>query len=651
MNSLLEALMYGAFAALFSGTVLPLLYRSKNARKASFGLSFISSVLLLGFAGTILYTGKGVLFPAISFLPGLDFTLGADRLSAGFVLLIAAVVPGVSIYSLEYTEHAKSEAGKDLQAALTNLFILAMLLVVLAGNMVVFLIFWEIMSLSSLLLVLHDYSSEENKKAGFFYFVMTNLSTAFLFLGFISLFRLTGSAELGLGSVEPGALTLPFLCLFTGFGIKAGLVPFHKWLPYAHPAAPSGVSALMSGVMLKVAVYGFLRFLLAVPSPELWWGVLVLTVGSLSALFGVIYALKESDIKRLLAYSSIENIGIIFIGIGLYVIFKAEGLPALALMSLTGACFHAFNHALFKSLLFLCAGSVVHATGTRNIEAFGGLVKSMPVTSALFLIGSVSIAALPPANGFAGELLLYQAFFQASALNDPLLTVLLVIALSGFALAGALAAALFVKLFGITCLALPRSEESRLAKEVPKLMLVGAAVPAAFCILAGLFSKQLLSLAGLDVEYPDLLLLGLLLGLIYAALFLAVRAKDKNGKGEGPARISETWGCGAPTLAPSMEYSSAGFSEPLVMILKSIYRTRIVHTPKYLDGQESLFKNGDVEIRLLRFFEEYLYIPPARAIESISKRVARLQNGKLDSYVLYAFLAVIALILATGVLV
>jgi hydrogenase-4 component B len=649
---LLEALVYGAFAALFSGTVIPLLYRSKNARKASFGLSFISSVLLLGFAGAILYTGKGALFPAISFLPGLDFTLGVDRLSAGFVLLIAAVVPGVSIYSLEYTEHAKSEAGKDLQAALTNLFILAMLLVVLAGNMVVFLIFWEIMSLSSLLLVLHDYSSEENKKAGFFYFVMTNLSTAFLFLGFISLFRLTGSAELGqVGSVEPGTLTLPFLCLFTGFGIKAGLVPFHKWLPYAHPAAPSGVSALMSGAMLKVAVYGFLRFLLAVPSPELWWGILVLTGGSLSALFGVIYALKESDIKRLLAYSSIENIGIIFIGIGLYVIFKAEGLPALALMSLTGACFHAFNHALFKSLLFLCAGSVVHATGTRNIEAYGGLVKSMPVTSTLFLIGAVSIAALPPANGFAGELLLYQAFFQASALNDPLLTVLLVIALSGFALAGALAAALFVKLFGITCLALPRSEESRLAKEVPKLMLIGTAVPAALCILAGIFSKQLLSLAGLDVEYPDLLLLGLLLGLIYAALFLAVRAKDKSGKGERPARTSETWGCGAPTLAPSMEYSSAGFSEPLVMIFKSIYRTRIVHRPKYFDGQESLFKNGNVEIRLLRFFEEYLYIPPALAIDSISKRVSRLQNGKLDSYLLYAFLAVITLIIATGVLV
>ncbi|MDY9927912.1 proton-conducting transporter membrane subunit [Methanosarcina sp.] len=643
MNTLLEVLMYGAIATLISGTVLPLLYRSKNTRKASFGLSLISSVLLLGFAGAILYTGKEPVFPAIRYLPGLDFTLAADRLAAGFILLIAAVVPGVSIYSIEYVEHAKSEARKNLQAALTNLFILAMLMVVLAGNMVGFLIFWEIMSLSSLLLVLHDYSSEENKKAGFFYFVMTNISTAFLFLGFIILFRLTGSAEFGPLEYSASELALPFLFLFIGFGVKAGLVPFHKWLPYAHPAAPSSVSALMSGVMLKVAVYGFLRFLLSVSTPELWWGVLIITAGSLSALFGVIYALKENDIKRLLAYSSIENIGIIFTGIGLYIIFRIEGLESLALLSLAGACFHAFNHALFKSLLFLCAGSIVHATGTRKIEAFGGLVKSMPATSALFMVGSVSIAALPPTNGFAGELLLYQAFFQSFAVTNPLLTVFLIIALSSFALTGALAAALFVKLFGITCLAMPRSEKSRLAKEVPKHMLIGPAIPAALCILGGLFSKQLLSLAGWKIEFPDLLLLGLLLGLIYVALFLIIRSKETSS-----ARISETWGCGIPTLAPYMEYSSAGFSEPLVMIFKNIYRTKIVHRAEYFDRQESLFKNGNVEIRLLRFFEEYLYIPPALAIESFSKYVSKLQNGKLDSYVLYAFLAVIVLIIATG---
>ncbi len=640
---MLEALVYGAIATLISGTVLPLLYRSKNTRKTSFGLSLLSSILLLGFAGAILYTGKEPVFPAIRYLPGLDFTLAADRLSAGFILLIAAVVPGVSIYSVEYVEHAKSEAGKNLQTALTNLFILAMLMVVLAGNMVIFLIFWEIMSLSSLLLVLHDYSSEENKKAGFFYFVMTNISTAFLFVGFISLFRLTGSAEFGPLEYSASELALPFLSLFIGFGVKAGLVPFHKWLPYAHPAAPSSVSALMSGVMLKVAVYGFLRFLLSVFTPELWWGVLIITAGSLSALFGVIYALKENDIKRLLAYSSIENIGIIFTGIGLYVIFKVEGLESLAPLSLAGACFHAFNHALFKSLLFLCAGSIVHATGTRKIEAFGGLVKTMPVTSALFMIGSVSIAALPPTNGFAGELLLYQAFFQSFAVTNPLLTIFLITALSSFALTGALAAALFVKLFGITCLAMPRSEKSRLAEEVQKPMLIGPAVPAALCILIGLFSKQILSLAGWEIEFPDLLLLGLLLGLVYTALFVIIHTKETS-----PARISETWGCGIPTLAPYMEYSSAGFSEPLVMIFKNIYRTKIVHKAEYHDRQESLFKNGNVEIRLLRFFEEYLYIPPAKAIESFSKYVSSLQNGKLDSYLLYAFLAVIVLIIATG---
>jgi len=638
--------MYGAIAALVSGTVLPLLYRSKNIRKASFGLSLLSSILLLVFAGTILYTGKEPVFPAIGFLPGLDFTLNADRLAAGFILLIAAVVPGVSIYSIEYAEHAKSEARKSLQAALTNLFILAMLMVIIAGNMVGFLVFWEIMSLSSLLLVLHDYSSEENKKAGFFYFVMTNISTAFLFIGFISLFRLTGSADFGPLEYSAADLTLPFIFLFIGFGVKAGLVPFHKWLPYAHPAAPSSVSALMSGVMLKVAVYGFLRFLLSVPMPELGWGVLILTAGTISALFGVIYALKENDIKRLLAYSSIENIGIIFTGIGLYAIFKVEGLDSLAQLSLAGACFHAFNHALFKSLLFLCAGSVVHATGTRKIEAFGGLVKSMPITSALFMIGSVSIAALPPTNGFAGELLLYQAFFQSFAVTDPLLTVFLIIALSSFALTGALAAALFVKLFGITCLALPRSEKSRLAEEVRKPMLLGPAIPAALCILTGLFSKQIISLAGWRIEFPDMLLLGLLLGLIYAALFLITRSKETS-----PIRVSETWGCGIPTLAPYMEYSSSGFSEPLVMIFKSIYRTKIVHRAEYFDRQESLFKGGNVEIRLVRFFEEYLYIPPARAIGNFSKYVSRLQNGKLDSYVLYAFLAVIVLIIATGGLV
>lgn len=643
MNCLLEALIYGAVIALIFGTVLPLLYRSKKTRKASFCLSLISSILLLIFAGTVLYTGKYPAFPAFRFLPGMDFTLAADRLSAGFILLIAAVVPGVSIYSLEYVEHAKSEARKDMQAALTNLFIFSMLIVVLAGNMVGFLVFWEIMSLSSLLLVLHDYSEEENKYAGLFYLVMTSLSTAFLFFGFISLFCLTGSAAFGHLEYPASVLTLPFVCLFLGFGIKAGIVPFHKWLPYAHPAAPSSISALMSGVMLKVAIYGFLRFLLSVSAPELWWGVLILIGGSLSAILGVIYALKESDIKRLLAYSSIENIGIIFIGIGLFVIFKVEGLEALALLSLAGACFHAFNHALFKSLLFLCSGSVIHETGTRNIEALGGLMRRMPHTAFFLLIGSVSIASLPPTNGFASELMLFQAYFNSSALSDPLIKVLLIITLSVFALTSALATTLFVKLFGITFLALPRTKYAEEAVEVPKFMLIGEAVPAVLCILSGLFSR-ILVLLGFGLEIPDMLFLGLILAGTCWLVWLAVRDSGPSGS---PRISKETWGCGILAQHPTMEYTSAGFSEPIMVIFKKIYRTKISSTRVYADTKESIFMSGTANIQLIRFFREVLYLPIAFAVSQISSQVSKMQNGKLDTYVLYIFIAVLTLIIFT----
>ncbi|MGI5993107.1 MAG: proton-conducting transporter membrane subunit [Methanosarcina sp.] len=642
--SLLEALVYGAIIALIFGTILPLLYRSKNTRKASFSLSFFSSILLLAFAGTVLYTGKEPTFPAFGFLPGLNFTIAADRLSAGFILLIAAVVPGVSIYSIEYVEHAKSEARKDIQTVLTNLFILAMLMVVLAGNMVGFLIFWEIMSLSSLMLVLHDYSSEENKKAGIFYFIMTSLSTAFLFMGFISLFRLTGSAEFGHLDYAASILTLPFLCLFIGFGIKAGLVPFHKWLPYAHPAAPSSVSALMSGVMLKVAIYGFLRFLLSVSAPEIWWGVLILIGGSLSAILGVIYAFRENDIKKLLAYSSIENVGIIFTGIGLYLIFKLEGLEGLAMLSLVGASFHAFNHALFKSLLFLCAGSIVHATGTRSIEAFGGLIKRMPRTAALFLIGSVSIAGLPPANGFVSELMLFQAYFYSSALPDPLLKVLLIITLSVFALTSALVAALFVKLFGITFLALPRTKCAKEAIEVPQPMLSGEAIPAALCILSGLFSNRILALFGFDFGIPDMLVIGLILVGVSGFVWFGIR---NTGFSKTPRRSKETWGCGILAQHPTMEYSSTGFSEPLIAIFKKIYRPEISSTRTYSDTKECIFKDGTTKIHFPKFFEKYVYLPVVHTVNVVSFQVSRMQNGKLGTYVFYVFIAVLILMIFT----
>ncbi|MDD3042151.1 MAG: proton-conducting transporter membrane subunit [Methanosarcinaceae archaeon] len=646
-----EPLLTGGLALLLLGTALSFLYRSKNCRTVSLGLTFLSSGLLSAFAAGMLYGGREVLIESYSFLSPLEFSFFIDRLSAGFVLLISLVTLGVSLYSIKYVEDEKSEGRKSLHVALMNLFIFSMLLVVLSANGFSFLFFWELMSISSLFLVIYEYEKPESGKAALFYFIMTSLSTVFLFSAFIGLYTRTGSFDFrGFGLLSPEALSWTFLSLFFGFAIKAGAVPFHKWLPYAHPASPSNISALMSGVMLKVAIYGLLRFLLAV-EPELWWGVLVLAFGSFSALLGVVYALKENDIKRMLAYSSIENVGLILIGIGLYLIFRVSGLAGLAGLSLAAAGFHCLNHALFKSLLFMAAGSVVHETGTRNLEDLGGLVKHMPQTALLFLIGSVSIAALPPMNGFVSELMLFQAFFSSSALagaEAPFLKVLLVLSLSAFALTSALAATLFVKVFGITFLAKPRTEGAERAREVPKLMLLGQAIPAALCILTGLFSARLFTLFGLPVgfgsgaeaEVPDMLFVGGILMVTYLLVWLSVR---NFGPSSGPRVCKETWGCGGLAQHPSMEYSPAGFSEPLVVIFKKIYRTQLSSSRSFADSQDCVFEHGTAEIRLIKFFEEYLYLPVAQAVDRVSMKVAGLQNGRLDTYVLYVFLAVIAL--------
>ncbi|MEI7856725.1 MAG: proton-conducting transporter membrane subunit [Methanomicrobiales archaeon] len=438
-------------------------------------------------------------------------------------------------------------------------------------------------------------------------------------------------------------VTVAFLLLFVGFSIKAGIIPFHKWLPYAHPASPSPISALMSGVMLKIAVYGLVRFLLNVFTPDLWWGVLILAAGTASAVLGIIYALKEHDVKGMLAYSSIENIGIIFMGIGLSVIFTASNLPLLAILSLLGALFHSLNHAMFKSLLFLTAGSVVSATHTRDIEHMGGLAHRMPVTSALFFVGAVSIAALPPLNGFASELLIFISFFTSVAEVEPLFKVLLFICLALFALTSALSAACFVKAFGSIFLALPRSPESAAAREVPRLMLIGPAILAVACIFLGVCALQIFAMVGFAVPLPDMLLVSLLLigmaTLTYAVLYFTASCE---------VRVSETWGCGTLSQQASAEYSGHGFSEPLDIIFSAIYRTRTTSERTFFDQKSCHFKEGYGEIRLLKVFEEYLYNPIAKYSLLVAYRISRFQNGCLDTYLLYVFITVIALIIFLG---
>ncbi len=612
---------------------------SKITRRISLILSTAASIFMLSFAAEILLSDVNYSVLAYQITQTFQFSFMVDRLAAFFLSIISIVSVAVSIYSISYVEHEEHKSRRNLIVSLMSFFIFSMLLVVASFSMFSFLFFWEIMALSSFLLVMTDFEKKETQKAGIFYFVMTHLSTLFLFFAFLFLYLQTGTFDMAAIGADPLITSVAFVFLFLGFGIKAGIIPFHKWLPYAHPASPSNISALMSGVMIKVAIYGLVRFLLLLPL-QAWWGILILAMGTVSAVLGVIYALKEHDIKRLLAYHSIENIGIILIGVGLYVIFTVEGFPSIGMLALLGGLFHTLNHAIFKSLLFMTSGSIVNATGTRNIEEMGGLIKRMPKTAMLFLIGAISISALPPFNGFVSELMIFQTFFQSSVLSNPFLELLLLLALAVFALTSALAAACFVKAFGVTFLALPRSHEAKEAKESPKLMIIGSAILAALCVILGIFSSQIFGLLGFSVEVPNMLFIGAILLGFYGLIFLVMREIANRNE-----RVTETWGCGYPIQNSKMEYTASGFSEPIVTILKSIFRTQKKSQRSFSDDKNSVFKEGKAEIHLLKFFEERLYTPVANAIRKVAEKVNNLQRGDVDLHVAYAFVMVVVFVL------
>lgn len=612
---------------------------AKLARQISLVCAAAASVSMLIFAAEILLSDGNYSVLAYQLTSAFQFSFMVDRLAAFFILIVSVVSVSVSIYSIQYLEHGEHEGRKNLIVALMCFFIFSMLLVIASFSMFSFLFFWETMALTSFLLVMTDFERKETQKAGMFYFVMTHLSTLFLFFAFLFIYMQTGTFDMTAIRADPLITSVAFVFLFLGFGIKAGIIPFHKWLPYAHPASPSNISALMSGVMLKVALYGLIRFIFLLPM-ETWWGLLMLAVGALSAAIGVIYALKEHDLKKMLAYSSIENVGIIILGLGLYVTFATLGFEAIATIALLGSLFHCLNHALFKSLLFMTSGSVVNATETRDIESMGGLIKRMPKTAALFLIGAVSISALPPFNGFVSELMLFQAFFQSNALTNPFIELLLVIALAVFALTSALAAACFVKAFGVSFLALPRSEEAKAAKEAPKLMLAGPAILAALCIGLGVFSLQIFGMLGFTLAIPNMLFVGAVIAGFYGFAFLAMR--EIASKRE---RITETWGCGYPVQNAKMEYSASGFSEPIVTILKGIFRTQKKSERSFSDDKNAVFKEGKAEIHLLKFFEERLYMPVARFIQKIAAKVNNIQRGDVDLHVAYAFVTIVIFLL------
>ncbi len=616
------------------------------------GTRIFQPFILTGLAGLVisvwaairLYTGESTGIAVMNLTTQFPLILGADRLSEVFILLLGILTIAISLYSPGYIMRMNPEKQPYILPAAIPVFLAGMLLVILSQSTILFLASWEIMAISSFFLVLTEYEEEKTRYAAFFYFAMTQLSTVCIFSSVIAMYLLTGSFVYPSGI--PGTTLLAwgaFIFLFLGVAIKAGVIPFHKWLPYAHPAAPSMVSALMSGMMLNTALYILFRAITGFFLPETSWGLIILFFGCLTATLGVMYALKERDLKGLLAYSSIDNTGVILIGMGLFVVLSGTGLPAIGTMALIGAVFHAFSHGLFKGLLFLTAGSVVQAAGTRNIDELGGILVRMPMTGGLFLVGVFAISAFPPLNGFAGELLIYQSLFLALQQSAPLMQVLMVISLSLFGLTGAITAACFVKAFGVTFLALPRSTRAKKASEVPITMIAGPAVLAGCCILSGVFSSQILDFFGYSGFLPDLFQVSVLLILAFVAVVATVYLTASR-----ETRIAPTWDCGMYAPDSRMEYTGSGYSQPVVKIFTPVYRTRISLKKDFFDSSGCFFRAGEAHLHLMKFFEEYLYLPAASWVMRYANLVNGIHTGSTDRYLLYVFIMVIVMILVIG---
>ncbi len=581
-----------------------------------------------------------------------------DTLSIVFVgLILLGAVPNL-FYAFGYLPHIERKSHFLVHYFA---FICAMLGVVTAGNALVFLFFWEIMSLSSWQLILTEVKEKATLKAARFYFVMTHFGFIFLLLFFLIVTN--GDLELDFTQMQQIAADFPyptllFFLLVMGFLSKAGAVPLHVWLPYAHPAAPSPVSALMSGVMLKMAIYGMFRFCFDVlPLWHLEWGILILIIGALSALIGVLYALSEHDIKALLANHSIENIGIILIGFGMGMIFSSLQMPYLSSFAFIAALFHTFNHMSFKSLLFMSAGAVLYQTHTKNIEKYGGLIKSMPITAFSFLLASVSISALPPTNGFISEWMTFQALLGSENITDVTLKLAIPFSIFALALTAGLAVACFVKAYGITFLGLHRSTNARHAKEVNPMMQTGmlmmSAVVLSLMLLAPFFIRyfdqalaglggisiyhklfphgmlHLYSLAGKGGVVTPLILFLALLAVTLLLLFVYKRLDIHE-------RVHRTWACGYRT-APRAQYSATGFAGPIRRFFTWLYKPQEHFEKEIISGHKHKFSKAYYAVHVKPLFEASLYESVPKALNWLSYYIYRLAHFEKTRYAAMIF--------------
>lgn len=586
------------------------------------------------------------------YLNTLSLAFQIDGLSAFFLLAIFGVCLLAAIYSFHYMNHPDKALRTATNYFFFSLLVASMALVVTADNMITFMLSWEIMSLSSFFLVIYDHQIPENRKAGYLYFIFSHVGAMFIFAAFGVLYGHTGSFGFDSAGLSQAAKMLAFVLAFIGFGSKAGVFPFHVWLPHAHPAAPSHISAVMSGVMIKTGIYGILRMysIMDLHTPAL--GAMVLIFGMVSGVLGVVYALGQHDLKRLLAYHSVENIGIILIGIGIGMIGVEAKNPIMAVLGFSGGLLHVLNHSIFKSLLFMGAGVVIHKTGTRSIDALGGLLKKMKVTGVTFLVGSLAISGLPPFNGFVSEFFIYVGSFRGVPMETPVF-VLSLLAIVSLAVIGGLALACFTKVVGVVFQGEPRSQAAHDVDEKGPTMLLPMVILAGACVVIGIYPGTFMfmavkAVAALGLDYGRIpmepfarmsanITLGATLFLALLLIILALRRILYQGKTIGRAG---TWGCGFTQPTTRMQYTGSSYAASILDFFKPAAPLQEDHPPV-----SGLFPKGThYHSHIHDIVELHLNRMVVKPVLWLFDKLRWIQHGDIHLYIGYILLAIVVLL-------
>ncbi len=646
-------LFFLSILIIVSGGLLPLIsFRQFTLMKilGVFGISVGCCIGMLDALSKLTQDGSAT--ATFAYLNTLSLAFQIDGLSAFFLLPIFAVCLLAAIYSFHYLDHAEKTLRTAANTFFFSLLTTSMALVVVADNMITFMLAWEIMSLSSFFLVIYDYQAPENRKAGYLYFIFSQVGAMFILAAFAILYGHTGSFGFETADLTQSIKILIFILAFIGFGSKAGVFPFHVWLPHAHPAAPSHISAVMSGVMIKTGIYGIIKLYIILNLHMPVIGEIVLVAGMVTGILGVVYALGQNDIKRLLAYSSVENIGIILIGLGIGMIGAAIGNPIMAVLGFCGGLLHVLNHAIFKSLLFMGAGIVVHKTGTKAINALGGLLKRMKITGTAFLIGALAISGLPPFNGFVGEFFIYMGGFRGVASNSAAFVISLC-AIVSLAVIGGLALACFTRLVGVVFQGEPRSQVVANVNEKGVSMVGPMVILAGACTIIGVYPGAFMfmvlkAVAALNLGYGRIpmepftqmsanITLAATLFIVFFLAALAFRRLLYQGKAIGR---SGTWGCGFTQPTSRMQYTGTSYAASILEFFKPAAPLEETHPPV-----KGIFPEGT---HYRSHIHDIIELNMNRAIVTpvlwLFDRLRWIQHGDIHLYIGYILLAIIILL-------